>query len=167
MGATWNYSLIARVDDSLYTHGIDQTDYNINNFVKNNNNVARKNITLTSNSNPDPPIVIGKDGLDSLNSSLYMKKNCGIIIPGEEIKLKVYPNPTDGLLTIEYMLQEDSHVTTIVYDITGTIRQTLSQGKRNKGVVTEKYDMSTLRNGTYVVSVNINGEVYTNKIIKQ
>ncbi|MBO4587351.1 MAG: C10 family peptidase [Bacteroidales bacterium] len=85
----------------------------------------------------------------------------------ECVKLKVYPNPTDGMVTVEYVLQEDSYVKTTVYDMTGSIRQTLGQGKRNKGFVTEKFDMSNMRNGTYIVSVSVNGNVYTNKVIKQ
>lgn len=166
-GASWDYSLIARVDDSLYTHGIDQINYNIDKFVKINNNVARKNIILAQSGNPDLPIVLGKDGFDSLISSLHMGEMNEETIQQNAIKLKAYPNPTDGMVTVEYMLPKDNHVTTTIYDMAGMVRQTLSQGKKNKGVVTEKYDMSTMRNGTYIISVTIGGEVYSCKIIKQ
>ena len=84
-----------------------------------------------------------------------------------EVKLKVYPNPTDGLLTVEYNLEEDSHVGVSVYAMSGVERQTLSEGKRPKGFNQEKYDVSKLQDGVYVVCVSINGEVITNKVIKR
>lgn len=166
-GSLWDYSLIARVDDSLYTHGIDQTNYNIDKFVKINNNVARKNITLTQNNNPDPPIVIGRDGFDSTSASLHMGGMEGSYSFGKDVNLSIYPNPTDGLLTVEYNLEEDSHVDVSVYDMSGVVRQTLSQGEMRKGFNSEKHNVSRLPNGIYVVKVTIDGVSYTHKMIKQ
>ncbi len=83
------------------------------------------------------------------------------------IKLKVYPNPTDGLLTVEYNLEEDSHVDVSVYDMSGVVRQTLSQGEMRKGFNSEKHNVSRLPNGIYVVKVTIEGVSYTHKMIKQ
>ena len=43
---SWSYSLLAIVEDGYVTAGKDFTDHNINKFVANNNNVARKNLTV-------------------------------------------------------------------------------------------------------------------------
>lgn len=43
---SWSYSLLAIVEDGYVTAGKDFTDHNINRFVANNNNVARKNLTV-------------------------------------------------------------------------------------------------------------------------
>ena len=83
------------------------------------------------------------------------------------IKLKVYPNPTDGVLTVEYNLEEDSHVDVSVYDMSGVVRQTLSQGEMRKGFNSGKHNVSRLPNGIYVVKVTIDGVSYTHKMIKQ
>lgn len=85
----------------------------------------------------------------------------------KEVLLKVYPNPTDGLVTVQFYLLEDSYVETSIYDMTGAVKQVLSKGERLKGFNTEKHDVSRLPNGMYVVKVTIDGVSYTNKMIKQ
>lgn len=45
-GFNWSCALLARIEDGYVTEGENFTNYDITSFVANNNNVARKNITI-------------------------------------------------------------------------------------------------------------------------
>ena len=66
--------------------------------------------------------------------------------------LNLFPNPTDNLINVNYVLAESGQVDMVVTDIQGRLidRRTMvqSEGQQNIG-----YDVSTLEPGTYLITL--------------
>lgn len=75
--------------------------------------------------------------------------------------LKVYPNPTEGALTIEVPATKVAAEMTVV-DVTGRTVQTYSFAASNQS---PKVAVSGLANGTYFVSVSAGNNVYREKFV--
>jgi 1,4-alpha-glucan branching enzyme len=65
----------------------------------------------------------------------------------EQIDLKVYPNPTDGDIKIEFNLNQTSQVTIILFDGSGKRILELPTERRNQGIQT--YSLNSLSNSGY------------------
>ena len=74
--------------------------------------------------------------------------------------LKIYPNPTNGLISIE--LNKKKQSTIRVFNIVGTeiIRKELNQ----ESII---IDISFLQNGLYIFNVHVDNENYNFKIVKE
>lgn len=69
--------------------------------------------------------------------------------------LTVYPNPTDGLITVEYDLETTENIILEVHDVTGkVVNSTVLNYQRNREVI----DLTDLPLGVYIVSINSGGE---------
>ena len=87
----------------------------------------------------------------------------------DEIKLlkaAVYPNPTNGIATISYNLENNS---TIIMRVTNIQGQVIQENKMDKssGLQTDTFDLNGLSNGIYFVSINSANVRYTAKIVKE
>lgn len=79
----------------------------------------------------------------------------------ENLGIKVYPNPTNGILTIE---KNGKNVKLNgIYSISGQKMSTLSTLTQNNVMI----DMSSLSIGQYLVAMEIDGKSYTKQILKQ
>jgi len=76
-------------------------------------------------------------------------------------KLKIYPNPTNGIFTIQSFFENS--ITAKIYDVLG--KQVLKSLSINNGMNT--IDMTDLPKGIYLLKVNNLEETKTIKIIKQ
>jgi hypothetical protein len=73
--------------------------------------------------------------------------------------VKVYPNPTQNILNLEFSSSEERNVKIEVIDLTGKIIQS-SVIDRNIGLI--HYDLNSLSSGVYILkiqSANINESV--------
>jgi subtilisin family serine protease len=79
---------------------------------------------------------------------------------------KLYPNPTTGIVNIEYSTAVSNSVVNItVYDITGRVMHQKSVDIENEGIHTEILNLSNFSKGAYYIEVrNNNGVRYNNKI---
>lgn len=83
-----------------------------------------------------------------------------------EIKLDAFPNPFSSSTQISYELQDNSSVTVNVYDVLGNKIETLvndetqAAGKHNLDFAAKGH-----AKGIYLVSVNIEGTVYTKRVV--
>ena len=77
-----------------------------------------------------------------------------------------YPNPTNENITINYSLEESSKITYVIYDLTGKQVQTES-ANRFPGAQQQNVDVNNLQAGTYLLSVNVNGNVITKRFVKK
>ncbi len=107
--------------------------------------------------------------LDSLNS-IYL---AGISETAETSQgIKVYPNPFDQTISIDFALSEQSYVSLYIYDIAGQLVKKLVSGEQEAGeqhVIWDgtSADGAPVANGIYHYSMLINGQPYTGRIVKQ
>ena len=82
------------------------------------------------------------------------------------LDVKVYPNPTKGIVNINYTL-EDS--TDIMLSLTNIQGQVISKTKISKtsGLQTDSIDLSSLSNGMYFISIKSSNGNYSAKVIKE
>lgn len=67
----------------------------------------------------------------------------------------VYPNPTNGLITLNYALDEGDRATLSVYTYTGALIQ---ERVLNDESLSMDIDLTDVETGLYILSVDVNGE---------
>jgi lysophospholipase L1-like esterase len=82
----------------------------------------------------------------------------------------VSPNPFRDNLTIEYNLQEDTHVSMVVYDLSGRVVRQLANENQPEGIHRIVWDAlnsdgNELRNGVYILKIETNSDSEITKII--
>ncbi len=79
--------------------------------------------------------------------------------------LNIFPNPASDRVNIKLNLTERSDVKLTVRDLSGKLVKAVSLDKVDKGVDQLPLDVSGLRNGTYIVMLQINNKATTGKLI--
>ncbi|MEJ2593903.1 MAG: DUF4397 domain-containing protein [bacterium] len=82
----------------------------------------------------------------------------------EESSFVVYPNPSSGIVNINYDLTKASNVSISVYDITGSVVQHADLGRQQDQMNQATLDISSLNNGLYFVRVQAGQSVITRRI---
>jgi len=77
-----------------------------------------------------------------------------------------YPNPATENITVNYSLEQSAKVTYIIYDLTGKQVQSES-ANRFPGAQQQNVNVNNLQAGTYLLSVNVDGNVITKRFIKK
>ena len=77
-----------------------------------------------------------------------------------------YPNPSIENITVNYSLEQSAMVTYTIYDLTGKQVQSESSN-RFPGAQQQNVYVNNLQAGTYLLSVNVNGNVITKRFIKK
>ncbi|MFM6933849.1 MAG: T9SS type A sorting domain-containing protein [Flavobacteriales bacterium] len=81
-------------------------------------------------------------------------------------EIAVYPNPTNGLTTVEVNGSVHHDATVELYDLSG--RKLLSEKMNADEYFAESFlDLSPMKPGTYLVRITTNQRVYTKELIKQ
>ena len=78
--------------------------------------------------------------------------------------LSLYPNPTNGVLNVQFDFIKDNNCTIFVYDIWGKL---LLNFEKNTSIEdnSTSIDLSNLVDGVYLIETNCNGIIRKNKII--
>ena len=84
----------------------------------------------------------------------------------DKTNISVYPNPTNGIVNIDYTLESSSNVVVRLTTIQG---QLISETKMEKsiGLQTDAIDLSPQTSGMYFVTITSGTATYTAKIVKQ
>ncbi len=84
----------------------------------------------------------------------------------DKTNISVYPNPTNGIVNIDYALESSSTVVVRLSTIQG---QLISETKMEKsiGLQTDAIDLSPQTSGMYFVTITSGTSTYTAKIVKQ
>ena len=85
--------------------------------------------------------------------------------PAVDNALKVYPNPTNDKVTIDFTLSKDEQVQLNIIDITGKVVSSTNIGNRDSGLHSEIINCSNLPSGMYFVNLKTNTQNKTAKII--
>ena len=87
-------------------------------------------------------------------------------IIANKINLNAYPNPFSSATQISYELTENAKVTVAVYDVLGNKVLTLADNEaQNSGTHSLEFNAKNQAKGIYLVSVNIDGQAYTKRIV--
>ena len=114
-----------------------------------------------------------KDNLAVLDSLWNIEHNNNIGNPttGSETNIKLsynfYPNPVEYQLTLEYYLENLTTVNVTIYSMDGKLIKSLVMGKLDKGLHTQYIDCSNLSKGTYILRIETDNRVTSDKIIKK
>jgi len=76
------------------------------------------------------------------------------------------PNPFTESIQVAFNLDKDAKVVIEILDLTGNSLLKLFNDKIEAGQYSYDFQTSGLFPGTYVLSLNVNGKVYTNKMLK-
>ncbi len=76
---------------------------------------------------------------------------------GNELGINIYPNPVNGLATLNYTIPGDGEVTVEVYNSIGAIINTLVNEPNTTGKHTLSVDFSTLPRGMYMAKITLHG----------
>ena len=91
------------------------------------------------------------------NSDYYAQSVVGveeIVSSANASNLKLYPNPTNGIVNMEFRAYDNEKVTLNVMDINGRVVMTQSIGKLYNGDVSYTFDTAQLSSGMYIVNVS-------------
>jgi hypothetical protein len=81
-------------------------------------------------------------------------------------ELIAYPNPFNDRVTVGFTATKGMSVKIEVINLLGSTVAVLFQGVKDEGPYEEYADTSTLPEGTYILRINMNGEVQYRKMIK-
>jgi len=94
-------------------------------------------------------------------------KICGGIEELTGVSLQIYPNPNNGIFTIEAKSQQPERLDVTIMNPSGQIVFSLRDIKVN-GVTSEKLNLSQLPQGAYIVQIsNISGKMTRKLVIRQ
>ena len=90
-------------------------------------------------------------------------------IPVEQGVIKLFPNPTNGDISIAYLLTEKSNVEIRIYDLQGRKVKDVINNYQNVGNYEYSIDLNDengkrIQTGTYLFEVIINGQKVTHKV---
>lgn len=77
---------------------------------------------------------------------------------------KIFPNPVESFMTIEYELKHEAQISFKLFRITGEPIKNAYKNRQSIGSYKEYIDCSNLPHGNYILNINANGQ-YVNFII--
>lgn len=82
-------------------------------------------------------------------------------------KIRVFPNPSAGLNTVNFTVEQAGHYRVELRDKNGQVLHQLSNQYRESGTYQEEIDMSPFASGTYYLSITGAEGVISEKVVKQ
>ena len=82
------------------------------------------------------------------------------------LNYKVYPNPVSEQLNVEFNLLEKTNILGEIFDVTGRKVKTLFNNNYSLGTHRLDFDTSDLNGGVYFVKITLEGESFTERVIK-
>ena len=116
------------------------------------------NDTLVASANGSYAVIVTNANGCSDTSDCMIVDQVGIYFP-ESAVIGLYPNPTNGMVTLEIPAQEGA--TTFVYDAQGKLILTVANAKNG-----EQFDLSKLTTGVYTFRVTLNNLTHIEKVVK-
>jgi hypothetical protein len=102
---------------------------------------------------------------DGGEASTGTDQSTGIADLGDEIGLRIFPNPTTDASTLNFRLTQASSVEMEVYNSMGSRVLSQNPGTIRPGEHSLTFDGSGLPGGTYFVKLNVDGQMTSRKIL--
>ena len=103
--------------------------------------------------------------LSSKSETIILRKTLSSKIPTEFFLYSAHPNPFNPVTTIRYSTKKDSHLSLRIYDIAGTLVETLVEENISSGDYTIQWNAEGMSSGVYFIKLQNSGNVHTQKII--
>jgi hypothetical protein len=116
------------------------------------------NDTLVASANGSYAVIVTNANGCSDTSDCMIVDQVGLYFP-ESAVIGLYPNPTNGMVTLEIPAQEGA--TAFVYDAQGKLILTVANAKNG-----EQFDLSKLSTGVYTFRVTLNNLTHIEKVVK-
>lgn len=99
------------------------------------------------------------------NSTIVTVEICENVFELEK-SFNIFPNPVNDILSINFDLSQTQNIAIELTDLTGKLL--IENQKQNiNGKSTLQIDLSTFESGVYVLNINFDGVVVSNKIVKE
>ncbi len=107
-----------------------------------------------------------KDGDKTYLSTLKVKRNksTGISEISKIQAVKIYPNPTCDYILVNFEVQTACNIVVDIINVNGKQVSLLMDNMVNIGAFNKQFDIGTLAEGNYIVRINANGIVSTQRI---
>lgn len=115
----------------------------------------------------DPENLALLDSLWSVEEDRLKSVDNSDITANDNSKYRVYPNPVQSTLYIDYTLEDDSPVSIQLFTLSGVIVKTIEHKNQAKGSYTDKINCAGLPAGTYILILKNKKETINEKIIKK
>lgn len=147
------------------------------------------NNTAANDHNPNNPAITVYPGLNTTDEMFLVYFHYLLYQPGDEnhdleemtslslqemvsteklSNISIYPNPTSDFVNIEIEgNQSENNVSASVYDLNGRLVKQLVNGAKFSGKTTLKWNGEKSQSGVYIVSIVLNGNHYSQRIVKQ
>jgi hypothetical protein len=130
-------------------------------------------VLLNGNTTAPDQTVFLLDGTDNtwyfMTSTPSIRVNTMPVSLDEQAKnvtlSQAYPNPTSGLTTIGYSLEEAANVAIQITDVTGKVVTTVNEGTMTAGTHTADVDFSELNAGVYFYTLISGNDRVTRRIV--
>lgn len=115
-----------------------------------------------------PYLAYGATQFEAVDIDLFMSQTNSIGI--DEINTGVelfqnYPNPANGLTTINYSLQRNATVAFEIRDVTGKKVYSVAEGNKNPGSYSIEINTTRFNSGIYFYSMIVDGKKVTKKMV--
>jgi WD40 repeat protein len=153
--------------DSVWISGDDETAFNFENDFKevtlNPQETQSNRITFTPNKSGDNTANLNI--ITQADTLVYSIIGRGVAFVSNSKSADIV-SQTDGEITIEFSIPEESKVDAKVYDIMGRKVESLLENQiKKRGVYSETLDISEYCSGAYFVAIEIDGEIEVIKFI--
>lgn len=101
---------------------------------------------------------------DSVLASVLDRTGIGNM-PPDELQFTLFPNPLGDIAQIEYTLGSISSVELMLLDMTGRKIRIIASEVRQPGRYSHTLDGSSLKNGIYLIRMDVSGTTYLKKVI--
>ncbi len=76
-----------------------------------------------------------------------------------------YPNPFNPSTTIEYSIPKESYIVLQIFDIKGSLIETLDEGMKSQGKYKKSWNPKNLASGIYFYTLRTNSQIITTKML--
>ncbi len=104
--------------------------------------------------------------ISSIASKVNPNTNGNISFLAPDINLSTFPVPFGNELNIKYELLDEKEVILSIENIFGQRIQLINKGVQSKGIKNETVNKASFQSGFYIVKLEIDGKVLSNKIAK-
>jgi len=164
--SNWNtYPL----DSSIYVIGYDWKTFNMGTFSW---DITDSLSYILKDYNGDVYQLIFTGTSGSSTGKMYFTKELISMVSLEEnspvANVGVYPNPTTGILNVNFeLINTDNAAQIVMYDMNGRVVKTISNNFTTAGFTQMTSDISDLQNGVYFLTIRSGNNSVTKRVIKQ